>query len=74
MGKALNKKWHKDHSLPKGASLKVRLQWHVDHARECACREIPEKIKKEMAKRMPTVVVGVLAKNKANYLLVRETS
>ncbi|MEK7595027.1 MAG: NUDIX hydrolase [Patescibacteria group bacterium] len=67
-----NKEWHKENPLPKRPKEAQRIQWHVNHARECGCREIPPKIKIKMAERKPKVIVGVLAKNKDKYLLVNE--
>lgn len=58
--------------MPKTYSLKEKIQWHTDHKRECGCRDIPPKIRAEMAKRKPTVVVGILVKNGNKFLLVRE--
>jgi len=68
----IDKEWHLKNHLPSKANLHQKIQWHADHARVCGCREIPEKIKVEMAKRKPKLVVGVLVNNKNKYLLVRE--
>lgn len=68
----LNAKWHKENPMPKKITLKEKIQWHADHNRECGCREIPPKIKEEMTKRKPTVVVGILVKHENKFLLVRE--
>jgi 8-oxo-dGTP diphosphatase len=68
----INEKWHRENKMPKNASDKERLQWHVDHARVCGCRPIPESVQKLMLQRKPKIVVGVLAKNKNRYLLVKE--
>lgn len=58
--------------MPKKASLKQKIQWHADHKRECGCRDIPPKIKEEMDKRKPVVIVGILVKNENKYLMVKE--
>lgn len=68
----INKVWHGQNRMPKNASDKERIQWHVDHARECGCRDIPPKIKTALAERKPKLVVAVLARNKDKYLLVKE--
>ena len=47
----LNKEWHLKHPMPKNATLDQRIAWHVEHKKNCACRDIPEKLKTEMAKR-----------------------
>ena len=59
--------------MPKNPSLNQKIQWHVNHARECGCREIPESIKKLLPDRKPKIVVSVLLKYKNKYLLARET-
>jgi len=69
---AINAKWHKKNPMPKRASLNQKIQWHVDHARECGCRPIPPKLQEKLKERKPKLVVGVLAKNKNKYLLVKE--
>ena len=28
-----------------------RIAWHLEHKKNCGCRDIPEKLKKEIAKR-----------------------
>ncbi len=68
----INKDWHKKNVMPKKPTLNQRIQWHVDHARECGCRPIPENIKAKLAERKPKLVVSVLVKNKNKYLLVKE--
>lgn len=68
----INKKWHLKNRMPKNATLNQRIQWHVDHARECACRPIPKNIQNKLLERKPKLVVGVLAKNKNKYLLAKE--
>jgi hypothetical protein len=47
----LNKTWHEAHRMPKNPTLEQRLAWHVEHARNCACRFMPESIKAELKKR-----------------------
>jgi len=47
----LNKEWHLAHPMPKNPTIEQRLEWHVQHARHCQCREIPPKLKAEMKKR-----------------------
>lgn len=42
----LNKEWHLAHRMPKNPTLEQRIAWHIEHKRNCACREIPEKIMK----------------------------
>jgi len=64
--------WHEKNLMPKKATLEQKLQWHVNHKRECNCREIPEKVQSLMKLRKPKIIVGIVAKNKNKYLLARE--
>ena len=45
-----NKEWHLAHRMPARATLEQRIAWHIEHAKNCACREMPESIKKEIRK------------------------
>ncbi len=47
----MNADWHRAHVLGPHASLDDRVRWHVEHAKACACREIPESIRAEMRNR-----------------------
>lgn len=47
----LNKNWHLKNRMPEKATLDQRIAWHLEHAKNCRCREIPEKLKEEMKKR-----------------------
>ena len=51
MPQKLNKEWHLKHPIPKQANIEVRIKWHVQHAKHCGCRGIPETIKEELIKR-----------------------
>lgn len=37
--------------MPKNATLDQRVRWHLEHAVECACRDIPDRIIAELRKR-----------------------
>jgi hypothetical protein len=37
--------------MPKNASLEQRIAWHIEHAVECGCREMPESVKRALAER-----------------------
>jgi hypothetical protein len=41
----LNKEWHKKHPMPKKPTEAERLEWHIEHAQNCTCRKMPEKLK-----------------------------
>lgn len=47
----LNKEWHLAHRMPKSPTMEQRIEWHIEHAKHCQCREIPAKLKAEMKKR-----------------------
>ena len=38
----LNSDWHGAHRMPKNATADERIAWHLEHARVCGCRQIPE--------------------------------
>jgi hypothetical protein len=46
----INKVWHLAHPMPKSPSLQQRIEWHLEHAKYCGCRQIPDKLKTEMKK------------------------
>jgi hypothetical protein len=37
--------------MPKNPTLEQRLEWHVEHAKNCQCRPITGKLAEEMKKR-----------------------
>jgi hypothetical protein len=47
----MNKEWHEDHRLDPKATEDERIAWHVEHARECGCRDMPDSIKTRLAER-----------------------
>lgn len=47
----INETWHKKHPMPKNPTIDQRIEWHIEHAKHCNCRDIPEKLKAEMLKR-----------------------
>jgi hypothetical protein len=47
----MNELWHRAHVLGSNAPLDRRVEWHVAHARECACRPIPGSVLAEIARR-----------------------
>jgi hypothetical protein len=42
----MNADWHRAHVLGSGAPMETRIAWHLEHARECACRPIPESVQR----------------------------
>jgi len=47
----LNREWHLSHRMPKNPTLEQRLEWHLEHAKNCQCRPITGKLAEEMKKR-----------------------
>jgi len=50
MGK-INKEWHARNRMPKNPTRDQRIDWHLNHAKNCACRETPKSVSKEIARR-----------------------
>lgn len=48
----LNKEWHLAHSMPKNPTIEQRIKWHLEHAKHCQCRGIPDKLQAEIKKRI----------------------
>ena len=40
----INEKWHQANKMPKNGTLKERMEWHIEHIKNCGCRPIPEKL------------------------------
>lgn len=47
----LNREWHEAHKMPRNATLEQRLDWHLMHAANCQCREMPPGIRRELEAR-----------------------
>lgn len=43
-----NKEWHRANPMPKNATFAQRVNWHLEHRKNCSCRPIPEKLLGEM--------------------------
>lgn len=50
MGKT-NKEWHDKHPMPKNPTFRQRVDWHIEHQKNCQCRPIPAKLVEEMKKK-----------------------
>jgi hypothetical protein len=37
----INKEWHRAHPMPERPTDDDRVAWHLAHARNCRCREMP---------------------------------
>jgi hypothetical protein len=43
--------WHNLHKMPKNATLNERVNWHIEHMRNCSCRtEMHNKVADEIKK------------------------
>jgi hypothetical protein len=40
----MNKDWHASNPMPKNPTLQQRIDWHREHQKHCACREIPKSL------------------------------
>ena len=40
----INKEWHMAHPMPQHPTLEQRISWHMAHAKNCACRPIPDNL------------------------------
>jgi hypothetical protein len=47
---AINKEWHLANKMPKNPTQEQRLNWHIEHSKNCNCREMPDKLKEEVKK------------------------
>jgi hypothetical protein len=47
----INAKWHLANKMPKNTTLDQRVEWHVEHARNCQFRPLGGKILEEIKKR-----------------------
>lgn len=46
-----NKDWHEKNKMPKNATFEQRVNWHLEHHKNCTCRPIPEKLLREIDQR-----------------------
>jgi hypothetical protein len=52
MPNKINTVWHEAHKMPPKATLEQRVEWHLEHQRECQCRtDLPAGIAFELARR-----------------------
>lgn len=47
MGK-INTEWHKKNKMSKNPSHDERIKWHIEHAENCSCYPMSDKIKEEI--------------------------
>jgi hypothetical protein len=52
MAGKINAEWHAAHPMPKNPTMDQRIEWHLEHQRECHCREgLPRTVQEALAKR-----------------------
>ena len=47
----INREWHLTHRMPPNPTMQDRVDWHLAHAANCSCREMPASIRKEIEAR-----------------------
>lgn len=50
MGK-INKEWHEQNKMPNKPTEDQRIEWHLEHAKNCSCRPIPKSVLEIMKKK-----------------------
>lgn len=45
---SINREWHESNRMPKNPTDDQRIQWHIEHAKNCSCRPIPQGVIKLM--------------------------
>ena len=45
---AINKEWHAHNKMPKKATTKEKIQWHLAHEKNCTCRVMSQTLRKKM--------------------------
>ncbi|HCV44377.1 MAG TPA: hypothetical protein DGH68_12890 [Bacteroidetes bacterium] len=48
MKSKLNAEWHRANRMPKNATLEQRIAWHLQHEKHCACRPMPDRLRREL--------------------------
>jgi hypothetical protein len=51
----INKAWHEAHVMPPNATLAQRVEWHIAHRENCACRPVPASLGEEVDRLSPPV-------------------
>jgi hypothetical protein len=48
MQKTINLAWHQKNKLPEKSTMRERIDWHMAHAANCACRPMPPSVREAM--------------------------
>jgi hypothetical protein len=51
MSPKVNAAWHEKNPMPKGATMEMRIKWHLEHQTKCGCNEIPKSVRMHLKKR-----------------------
>ncbi len=54
----MNKDWHKQHRMPPDASPRERVQWHLEHAKNCSCRPFPKELLSKLSEQEKRQLAG----------------
>ena len=47
---SINREWHLKNKMPKNPTQEQRMEWHIEHSKNCGCRKPTEKLLKEIEK------------------------
>jgi hypothetical protein len=47
---SINADWHTKNRMPKNPKESVRLEWHIEHMKNCDCRKPTPKLEDEIKK------------------------
>jgi|WetSurMetagenome_2_1015567.scaffolds.fasta_scaffold00428_24 hypothetical protein len=47
---SINRAWHEKNKMAKNPSDEERMNWHIEHVKNCACRRPSAKLLAEMKK------------------------
>jgi hypothetical protein len=50
----MNTGWHRQHPMPRNASVEQRMAWHLQHQEHCRCRPIPAKLLQMLGAKAPS--------------------
>jgi hypothetical protein len=42
--------------MPKHPTMEQRIAWHIEHKKNCGCRDMPEKLKVEIKSRKLEII------------------
>lgn len=55
----INAAWHQKNKMPRNPTLQQRIDWHLEHQKNCGCRPgLPAKLKEEMKKQKIKIPAG----------------